>query len=119
MARSAVAQNRDRYETDIRGSQAMAHRFYVYIMTNRPKGVLYVGSTNNLTRRVSEHKGKFVPGFTSDHGLTRLVYVEEYSSVLEARTRERAMKRWARAWKFEIIESQNPDWLDLSDQLAM
>ena len=97
----------------------MANRFFVYVMTNRPKGVLYVGATNNLVRRVSEHKGKYVPGFTAEHGVTRLVYFEEYSSVLEARARERTMKRWARAWKFELIEKQNPDWQDLSDQLMM
>lgn len=97
----------------------MPDRFFVYILTNRPKGVLYVGATNDLVRRVSEHKGKHVPGFTNKYGVTRLVYFEEYSSVLEARARERAMKRWARVWKFELIEKQNPNWLDLSDQLMM
>lgn len=97
----------------------MAECFYVYILTNRPKGVLYVGATNDLVRRIQEHKGKYVPGFTANHGVSRLVYFEEYASILEARARERSMKRWAGAWKFELIEKQNPDWLDLSDQLMM
>jgi putative endonuclease len=93
--------------------------FYVYVLTNRPKGVLYVGVTNNLARRLTEHKTKIVRGFTSSHGTTRLVYFEEYRSVLEARARERSLKRWRRAWKFELIEKSNPDWVDLSEQLTM
>ncbi|MDO8874609.1 MAG: GIY-YIG nuclease family protein [Pseudolabrys sp.] len=97
----------------------MADRFYVYILANRPKGVLYVGATSDLVRRVGEHKGKYVPGFTAKHFVTRLVYFEEHASILDARARERSMKRWARAWKFAIIEKQNPDWLDLTDQLMM
>jgi putative endonuclease len=97
----------------------MAKCFYVYILANRPKGVLYIGATSDLVRRVGEHKGKCVPGFTAKYGVTKLVYLEEHASILEARARERAMKRWARAWKFQLIEKQNPDWLDLSEQLMM
>jgi putative endonuclease len=97
----------------------MPKRFFVYILTNRPKGVLYIGATNDLVRRIGEHKGKRVPGFTNQYGVTRLVYFEEYPSILDARARERSMKRWARAWKFELIEKDNPDWLDLTDQLAL
>jgi putative endonuclease len=74
-------------------------RYFVYILTNCKRGVLYVGVTNDLVRRLSEHKGKVVPGFTSKYGLTMLVYYEEYASVVEARDRERVLKRWRRAWK--------------------
>jgi putative endonuclease len=96
----------------------MRSRFFVYILTNRPRGVLYVGVTSDLTRRITEHRAKIVPGFTSRHGVIMLVHVEEYSSILEARAREHALKRWRRAWKFELIEKNNPDWRDLSDDLS-
>ena len=96
----------------------MTRSYYVYILTNRPRGVLYVGVTNDLVRRITEHRGKIVPGFTSRHGVIMLVHVEEYSSILEARTREHALKRWRRAWKFELIEKNNPDWRDLSADLS-
>jgi putative endonuclease len=93
--------------------------YYVYILANRRRGVLYVGVTNDLVRRLSEHKGKVVPGFTSKYGLIMLVYYEEYASILEARTRERVLKRWRRAWKFDLIETLNPDWRDLADELML
>jgi putative endonuclease len=91
---------------------------FVYILANRARGVLYVGVTNNLARRISEHRAKIVPGFTSEHGLILLVHAEEYAPILEARAREHALKRWRRAWKFELIEKNNPDWRDLSGDLA-
>src|SRR5258708_31355681 len=90
-------------------------RFYVYILANRRYGVLYIGMTNNLVRRVSQHRQKIVPGFTSEHGVIRLVYFEEYLSVTEARARERSVKRWRRAWKLALIDQANPEWRDLSD----
>jgi putative endonuclease len=96
----------------------MARRYFVYILTNRCRGVLYVGVTNDLARRISEHKAKLVPGFTSTYGLTMLVYAEEYESILDARARERSLKRWRRAWKFELIEKLNPEWRDLSSDLV-
>jgi Predicted endonuclease containing a URI domain len=96
-----------------------ANRFFLYILANRPKGVLYIGVTNDLVRRVSEHKGKYVPGFTKAYGVSRLVYFEEFPSVLEARARERTLKHWHRAWKIELVEKINPNWIDLSEQLAM
>jgi putative endonuclease len=97
----------------------MESRYFVYILTNCKRGVLHVGVTNDLVRRLSEHKGKVVPGFTSTYGLTMLVYYEEYASILEARNRERVLKRWRRAWKFDLIEKLNPDWSDLTDDLAL
>jgi putative endonuclease len=81
--------------------------------------VLYVGLTNDLIRRLSEHKAKLVPGFTKRYGVVMLVYYEEYSSILEARAREVTLKRWRRAWKIQLIDEFNPDWRDLSDELAL
>jgi putative endonuclease len=75
----------------------MSRRFFVYILANRRRGVLYVGVSNNLVRRVGEHKAKLVPGFTKAYGVVLLVYYEEYSSILEARAREAVLKRWRRA----------------------
>ncbi len=93
-------------------------RFFVYILSNRRYGVLYVGVTNNLINRASQHKAKAVPGFTSTYGVTRLVYFEEYASIIEARARERALKRWRRAWKLKLIDEFNPEWRDLAQELA-
>jgi putative endonuclease len=97
----------------------MARRYFVYILANRRRGVLYVGVTNDLVRRVSEHKARLVPGFTKTYGLDVLVYAEEHASILEARARERVLKRWRRSWKFELIEELNPDWHDLSAGLVL
>ncbi|MGO9701629.1 MAG: GIY-YIG nuclease family protein [Xanthobacteraceae bacterium] len=97
----------------------MAKRAFVYILANRPMGVLYVGVTNHLARRIWEHKTKAVPGFTRTYGVVNLVYYEQYASILEARARERAVKRWRRAWKFKLIEQVNPNWRDLTDELVL
>jgi putative endonuclease len=91
--------------------------FFVYILASKRNGTLYIGVTNNLARRVAEHKAKLIPGFTRQYGVDQLVYFEAFESVLEARAREHAMKRWRRAWKIELIEKLNPDWRDLTDQL--
>jgi putative endonuclease len=96
----------------------MTRRYFVYILASRYKGTLYVGVTNDLSRRIGEHKGGYVPGFTKQYGVTRLVYYEEYASLLEARGRERVLKRWRREWKFKLIESVNPRWRDLTDDLV-
>ena len=95
----------------------MRKRYFVYILANVMRGVLYVGMTNDLIRRLIQHRSKAVPAFTRDYGTYRLVYFEEYSSVLEARAREHTLKRWRRAWKFKLIESVNPEWRDLSEEL--
>jgi putative endonuclease len=91
--------------------------FFVYILASRRNGTLYIGVTNNLARRVAEHKARLVPGFTRQYGVDRLVYFEQYNSILEARAREHAMKRWNRAWKIQLIEKSNPEWRDLSNEL--
>ena len=91
--------------------------FHVYILASRFRGTMYVGITSDLSRRISEHKSGAVPGFTRTYRTDRLVYCEEYVSILDARARERALKRWRREWKFALIEAQNPDWRDLTDLL--
>lgn len=91
--------------------------YFVYILASKRNGTLYVGTTNNLVRRISEHKAKLVPGFTRQHDVTMLVYFETFESILEARSREHTLKRWRRAWKLKLIEELNPDWRDLTQQL--
>jgi putative endonuclease len=76
-----------------------------------------IGVTNNLSRRMEAHKGGLVPGFTRDYKVINLVYYEEYGSILEARARERVLKRWRRGWKIKLIESANPGWRDMTDDL--
>jgi putative endonuclease len=97
----------------------MTRRYFVYILANEPKGVLYVGVTNDLARRIWQHKSKAVPGFTSKYGVTRLVFYEEHGSIRAAREREGALKRWRRAWKFKLIKDVNPGWRDLYDELVL
>jgi len=91
--------------------------FFVYILASKRDGTLYVGVTNNLARRLSEHKAKLVPGFTRQYEVDQLVYFEAFDSILEARAREHSLKRWRRAWKIVLIEKLNPDWRDLTDEL--
>jgi putative endonuclease len=93
--------------------------FFVYILASKLNGTLYVGVTNDLARRMSEHKAKLVPGFTRSYRVDQLVYFEAFDSVLEARARERSMKRWRRAWKIALIEELNPDWRDLTGELNL
>src|SRR5258708_7028235 len=97
---------------------AMDKLFFVYILANCPRGVLYVGVTGNLSGRITAHKAKLAPGFTKTYGLVLLVHYEEYASVIEARARERAIKRWRREWKFALIEKANPGWRDLAVEIA-
>jgi len=96
----------------------MAPTFFVYILANKRKGTLYIGVTNNLARRLSEHKSKLVPGFTRKYQVDSLVHFEAFDSVLEARAREHSLKRWRRAWKIALIEKFNTDWRDLTDEFS-
>ncbi len=89
----------------------------VYILASKRNGTLYVGVTNDLARRITEHKAKLVPGFTRKYDVNRLVYFELFDTVLEARAREHSLKRWRRAWKVALIEKLNADWRDLSEEL--
>ena len=95
----------------------MRKRFYVYIMTNRPRShVLYTGVTGNLLRRVWEHKNKVLPGFTSRYNLTRLVHYESFAYPDAAIDREKEIKGWRRSKKIRLIESMNPHWYDLAEK---
>jgi putative endonuclease len=87
-------------------------------MANRRRGTLYCGVTSDLARRALEHRDGAAPGFTRTHGLHRLVWFEMHSSMYEAICREKRIKRWRRAWKYELIEERNPDWRDLSESLS-
>jgi len=91
--------------------------FYVYILASRQRGTLYVGVTNDLARRVHEHREKQTEGFTRQHGVTRLVYYETHDIAENAITREKRLKRWNRTWKIQAIEEFNPDWKDLYEDL--
>ena len=95
----------------------MPRTYYVYLMANASR-TLYVGVTNNLQRRVFEHKTKRIPGFTSKYNLTRLVYYEATRDVRAALAREKQIKAWRREKKLELIEAENPGWRDLSDDWA-
>lgn len=88
--------------------------YYVYILASKRNGTIYIGATDDIERRMLEHKNKIFYGFTAKYNVTILVYFEEYESQEEAFTRERQMKKWDRAWKLELIEKENPQWLDLS-----
>jgi putative endonuclease len=92
--------------------------FYVYILASGKHGTLYIGVTNNVVRRVYEHRQRAVPSFTSRYGVTKLVYFEIYDDPESAIAREKKIKRWRRDWKIRLIEENNPDWVDLFDGIA-
>jgi putative endonuclease len=91
---------------------------FVYFLTNRPNGILYVGVTNNLIRRAYEHRSGFVDGFTKRYGLKRLVYFETFDDIRAAIQREHNIKHWSRAWKVRTITAANPGWEDLFETIA-
>ncbi len=88
--------------------------FYVYILASKKNGVLYIGLTNELERRLYEHKNKVLKGFTYKYNVDKLVYYEEFETYEEAFTRERRLKKWNRNWKIRLIEKENSEWDDLS-----
>lgn len=88
---------------------------YVYILASKRNGTLYVGVTNDLERRVTEHKSGLVPGFTQKYGVKMLVYFEEHQSVNDALRREKQLKNWRRDWKIALIERKNSEWRDLAE----
>ncbi|KLE34508.1 GIY-YIG nuclease family protein [Aurantiacibacter luteus] len=91
---------------------------WVYIMSNRPGGVLYIGVTSDLPFRVHQHRTGKGSAFCRRYGLTRLVYAEQHDDIHAAIVREKAMKAWKREWKIELIETINPAWDDLYERLA-
>ena len=92
--------------------------YYVYLLASRKYGTLYLGVTNDLIRRVYEHKNKIVRGFTSRYGVDRLVWYECYDDPTTAITREKELKKWRRDWKIRLIEENNPDWTDLYESIT-
>jgi putative endonuclease len=95
-----------------------ARSYYVYILANRIGGTLYIGVTNDLVRRVYEHRQKQVESFAKKYGVDRLVYFEQFHDTENAIKREKRLKRWNRAWKIRLIEEHNPNWDDLYLSMA-
>jgi putative endonuclease len=93
--------------------------FYVYLLASKPYGTLYVGTTSDLARRVWEHKNGFVPGFTKRYQVDRLVWFEVHVSSASALRREKQLKEWKRDWKINLLERDNPHWLDLYPSLRL
>jgi putative endonuclease len=92
--------------------------YWVYMLASRPDGTLYVGVTSDLVRRVAEHREGVLPGFTERYGVKRLVWYETHDSIEAAIRREKRLKKWPRAWKVALIESANPKWRDLWDDVT-
>ena len=90
------------------------HQYYVYIITNKKNGTLYIGMSNDLERRIYEHKSMLIDGFTKKYNLDRLVYFECYQYVNDAILREKRLKKWKRQWKINLIEKDNANWNDLA-----
>lgn len=91
--------------------------YYVYILASRKNGTLYIGVTNDIVRRVYQHKNGITGGFASAYGATNLVWFEDTPNISGAIQREKRLKKWPRAWKINLIQTQNPDWLDLYPSL--
>ena len=87
--------------------------FFVHVLASKPHGTLYLGSTSDLVRRVWHHKVKAVPGFTAKYSVDRLVWFERHDTLEAAMIRERRIKDWKRSWKIQLIEQDNPQWIDL------
>ena len=95
----------------------MAKTGYTYILASKRNGTLYIGVTNNLARRVHEHKTGYNERFTKRYRVHRLVYYEAFDDIRNAIKREKQLKKWNRRWKIGLIQSVNPEWRDLSDEL--
>lgn len=92
-------------------------QYYVYILASKKNGTLYIGATGDLVKRVYEHKQNDVEGFTEQYNVHNLVYYEIYKDVNEAILREKRMKKWNRQWKINLIEKNNPQWVDLYKEI--
>jgi putative endonuclease len=92
--------------------------YYVYILASKKNGTLYIGITNDLIRRVYEHKNMIIKGFTSKYNVHQLVYYEQTSDIQSAILREKQLKKWKRKWKLNLIEKMNPQWKDLYIDIA-
>ena len=96
----------------------MSKQYYVYLITNERYGTLYVGVTNDLVRRIYEHREGVVQGFSKQHRLSRLVWFEAHDDILAAIGREKAIKRWRRDWKINLIQTTNANWDDLYESIV-
>ncbi|MBR1170033.1 MULTISPECIES: GIY-YIG nuclease family protein [Bradyrhizobium] len=92
--------------------------YYVYLLASKKYGTLYIGVTNDIVRRIHEHKSKAVAGFSKRYSVDRLVWFEIYDDPLTAIAREKELKKWRREWKVRLIEEKNPQWIDLYPQIA-
>jgi putative endonuclease len=92
---------------------------WVYIVTNKPNGTLYVGVTSDLSRRIWQHREGVYQGFTRRYGLTRLVWSQRFEDIRDAIAHEKKMKEWRRAWKVKLILESNPEWRDLYEDLNL
>ncbi|MFK7750514.1 MAG: GIY-YIG nuclease family protein [Kordia sp.] len=95
------------------------HQYYVYILSNKKNGTLYIGVSNNLERRMFEHKNKLIDGFSKKYNLTKLMYFEIFQHIDEAIKREKRLKKWKRQWKINLIEENNPNWNDLASDWSI
>lgn len=96
---------------------AYVKTYFVYIVASDKNGTIYIGVTNNLAKRIWEHKNEVADGFTSKYSVKKLVYYEDYSEIELAIRREKRLKKWERKWKLELIEKNNPQWLDLYEKI--
>ena len=92
--------------------------YYIYILASRIGGTLYIGVTNDLIRRVAEHRSKTAESFTKRYDVHRLVYFECFAEIEQAIRREKRLKKWTRAWKISLIEKENPNWIDLYPEIS-
>lgn len=93
------------------------NNYFIYILSNKKRGTLYIGVSNNLKRRLYEHKNGLVDGFTKKYNIKILVYFEATSNIQSAIEREKKLKKWNRAWKINLIEKENPEWEDLGQKI--
>ncbi len=93
----------------------MTKTYYVYILSSKRNGTLYIGVTNDLERRLYEHRNNLIEGFTNKYNVHHLVYYEDVNDIQSALQREKQLKRWTRKWKIELIEKVNPEWRDLAE----
>jgi putative endonuclease len=96
----------------------MVRSYWVYVLASKIGGTLYIGVTNDLVRRVYEHRMGLADGFTKRYRIHRLIYFEQHDDIEAAILREKQLKKWKRAWKIELIEKTNPNWVDLYYQIA-
>ena len=114
-----VCQEHSRQGVEMPTPHIANYNFYVYILTNQYRTTFYTGVTNDLCRRIIEHKIKINEGFTNDYNVNQLVYYELYFNIGDAIAREKRLKRWNRQWKMELIEKTNADWHDLAESIGV